>query len=149
LDVILATAGVTMGALYYQVDNKKALGHRVVDEIVASLTRENWVRPLQNAKNPIDTLIPIVQSRSLGPEALRRGCPRHDLSREMLPLDAGFHKSFLAPVPIGRDHVDEIHKTQEKWNGAGTFGFLVTLNKHERRERRRGRIGRIELPHRL
>ena len=57
VDVILATAGVTKGALYYQFDNKEALGYAVVDEIVASLTREKWVRPLQNAKNPIDTLI--------------------------------------------------------------------------------------------
>ena len=23
-------------------------------------------------------------------------------------------------------------KTHAEWNGAGTFGFLVTLNKHER-----------------
>jgi AcrR family transcriptional regulator len=38
--------------LYYQFDNKEALGHAVVDEIVASLTREKWVRPLQNATNP-------------------------------------------------------------------------------------------------
>ncbi len=54
LDVILATAGVTKGALYYQFDNKEALGYGVVDEIVASVTRKKWVRPLQNAKNPID-----------------------------------------------------------------------------------------------
>jgi hypothetical protein len=38
--------------------------------------------------------------------------------------------SFLAPVPSGGDHVDEIHKTKKKWNGAGTFSFLVTLKKH-------------------
>ena len=58
------TAGVTKGALYYQFDNKEALGYAVVDEIVASLTREKWVRPLQNAKNPIDNSIRIVQSTS-------------------------------------------------------------------------------------
>jgi hypothetical protein len=26
-------------------------------------------------------------------------------------------------------------KNTEKWNGAGTFGFLVTLKKHERYEK--------------
>ena len=61
----MATAGVTKGALYYQFDNKEALGYAVVDEIVASLTREERVRPLQNAKSPIDTSIRIVQSTSL------------------------------------------------------------------------------------
>jgi len=79
----LATAGVTKGALYYQFDNKEALGYGVVDEIVASLTREKWVRPLQNAKNPIDTLIRIVQSTSLKPDDLQRGCPLNNLSQEM------------------------------------------------------------------
>ena len=68
-------------------------------------------------------------------------------------FDAEFRKrtsfAFLAPVPTGGDHVDEIHKTQEKWNGAGTFGFLVTLKKHEGCEKRRRRIARIELAHRL
>jgi len=92
LDVILATAGVTKGALYYHFDNKEALGYAVVDEVVASLTREKWVRPLQNAKNPIDTLIRIVQSTSLKPEYLQFGCPLNNLSQEMSPLDAGFRK---------------------------------------------------------
>jgi hypothetical protein len=26
-------------------------------------------------------------------------------------------------------HVDQIHKTQKKWNGAGTLGLLATLKK--------------------
>lgn len=38
-------------------------------------------------------------------------------------------------VPTGGDHVDEDHQKQEKCNGAGTFGFLVTLQKHERYEK--------------
>jgi hypothetical protein len=52
---------------------------------------------------------------------------------------SGRRLSFLASVPTGGDHVDEIHKTQEKWNGAGTFGFLMTLRKHERCEKRRSK----------
>jgi len=35
LDAILAAAGVTKGALYYHFDNKEALGHAVVDEVIA------------------------------------------------------------------------------------------------------------------
>jgi hypothetical protein len=57
--------------------------------------------------------------------------------------------SFLAAVPTGEDHVDEIHKTQWEWNGVGTFGILVTLKKQERCEKRRRRIARIALAHRL
>ena len=88
-------------ALYYQFDNKEALGYAVVDEIVASLTREKWVRSLQNAKNPIDTLIRIVQSTSLKREDPQRGCPLNNLSQEMSPLNAGFRKrtAFEFPCP--------------------------------------------------
>ena len=92
LDAILAAAGVTKGALYYHFDNKEALGYAVVDEVIKSITREKWVRPLQNAKNPIDTLVGIVQSTSLKPEDLQRGCPLNNLSQEMSPLDAGFRR---------------------------------------------------------
>jgi TetR/AcrR family transcriptional regulator, transcriptional repressor for nem operon len=92
LDAILAKAGVTKGALYYHFDDKEALGYAVVDEVCTSITREKWVRPLQNAKNPIDTLVSIVQSISLKPEDLQRGCPLNNLSQEMSPLDAGFRK---------------------------------------------------------
>jgi TetR/AcrR family transcriptional regulator, transcriptional repressor for nem operon len=63
MDVILATAGVTKGALYCQLDDKEALGYAVVYEIAASLTHEKWVRPLQNAKNPIETSIRICSVR--------------------------------------------------------------------------------------
>jgi TetR/AcrR family transcriptional regulator, transcriptional repressor for nem operon len=92
LDAILAKAGVTKGALYYHFHNKEALGYAVVDEVIASLTCEKWLRPLQNTKNPIDTLIGIIQSTSLKPEHLQRGCPLNNLSQEMSPLDEGFRK---------------------------------------------------------
>jgi hypothetical protein len=61
------------------------------------------------------------------------------------------HLRHFAPEarPPSRDPIDEIQKTQEEWNGAGTFGFLVTLKKHERCERHRRMIARIHLAHRL
>ena len=40
-------------------------------------------------------------------------------------------------------HADEIRKTQEEWNRAGTFGSVVTLKKHQRCERRRRRAARL------
>ena len=58
LDVILARAGVTKGALYYHFNNKEALGYAVVDEIVASLTREKWVLSLAERKESYRHLDP-------------------------------------------------------------------------------------------
>jgi TetR/AcrR family transcriptional repressor of nem operon len=62
LDAILARAGVTRGALYYHFDSKEALGHAVVDEVIASNLHQKWVQPLQNAQDPIGVLVRIIQS---------------------------------------------------------------------------------------
>ena len=92
LDAILAKAGVTKGALYYHFDNKEALGYAVVDEVIASKVHQKWVQPLQNAKNPIDVLIRIIQSESLKREDVQRGCYLLNLSQEMSGLDEGFRR---------------------------------------------------------
>ena len=92
LDAILAAAGVTKGALYYHFDDKEALGHAVVDEVIASSVQQKWVQPLRNANNPIDTLVRIVQSESLKRENVQRGCPLLNLSQEMSGLDEGFRR---------------------------------------------------------
>ena len=89
---ILAAARVTKGALYHHFDSKEALGYAVVDEVIASITREMWDWPLRNAENPIDALVGIVQGTSLGSEALEYGCPLNNLSQEMSPLHEGFRR---------------------------------------------------------
>src|ERR1700728_3100536 len=61
LGTILASAGVTKGALYHHFKNKEALGYAVVEEVILPNVRGRWVRPLQSVKNPIDALIGIVQ----------------------------------------------------------------------------------------
>lgn len=92
MDAILAQAGVTKGALYYHFDSKEALGYAVVDEVIADIARDKWLRPLRHPTNPVDTLVGIVQSTSLKPEDLRRGCVLNNLSQEMSPIDEGFRK---------------------------------------------------------
>ena len=92
LETILRAAGVTKGAMYHHFANKEALGYAVLDEIIASITREKWLWPLKNAKNPIDALIGIIQSTSLRPADLRCGCPLNNLAQEMSGLDEGFRR---------------------------------------------------------
>ncbi len=91
LDAVLGRAGVTKGALYYHFENKEALGHAIVEEIIGEMTRQKWLLPLQSG-NPIDTLIHIVQSTSTDAPEIRGGCPFNNLSQEMSPLDEGFRK---------------------------------------------------------
>jgi TetR/AcrR family transcriptional repressor of nem operon len=92
LDTILASAGVTKGALYYHFKSKEALGYAVVEEVIAPNLRGKWLHPLQRDKDPIDTLIGIVQGESVRPEDVRGGCPLNNLAQEMSPLDEGFRK---------------------------------------------------------
>ena len=92
LDTILASTGVTKGALYYHFDSKEALGYAIVEEVIAGNLRGKWLRPLQMGKDPIETLIGVVRSISVRPEVIRAGCPLNNLAVEMSALDEGFRK---------------------------------------------------------
>jgi TetR/AcrR family transcriptional regulator, transcriptional repressor for nem operon len=96
IDTILAATNVTKGALYYHFESKEALGYAVIEEIVAKLTSERWMLPLQRGKDkdkdPIDTLIGIVRAIPHRPRDVKRGCPLVNLSQEMSQLDEQFRK---------------------------------------------------------
>jgi TetR/AcrR family transcriptional repressor of nem operon len=92
LDTILASAGVTKGALYYHFGSKEALGYAVIEEIIAPDNRSQWLRPLQSGKDPIATLIGSVRGISVQAEDVRGGCALLNLAQEMSPLHAGFRK---------------------------------------------------------
>jgi TetR/AcrR family transcriptional repressor of nem operon len=105
LDTILAAAGVTKGALYYHFGSKEALGYAVVEEVIGPDLRGKWLRPLQRGKDPIDTLIGIVQGESVRPEDVRGGCPLNNLAQEMSPLDEGFRKRLARVFHAWREGV--------------------------------------------
>ena len=92
LDRILAATGLTKGALYYHFASKEALGYAIVEEVIAGLTRDKWLRPLRSSAHPIETLIGIVQRTSVQSEDVRHGCPLNNLAQEMSPLDEHFRK---------------------------------------------------------
>jgi TetR/AcrR family transcriptional repressor of nem operon len=92
IDTILAATNVTKGALYYHFESKEALGYAMVEEIIATLTRDRWLRPMQRGRDPIDTLIGIVQMTPVQPKDVKGGCPLLNLALEMSPLDEQFRK---------------------------------------------------------
>jgi len=92
LDTILAATGVTKGALYHHFDSKEALGYALVEEVIAEITRDKWLRPLHRSTDPIGTLIGIVMGTSVRVEDVRYGCPLNNLAQEMSPLDEHFRK---------------------------------------------------------
>ena len=94
IDTILAATNVTKGALYHHFESKEALGHAIIEEIVAKFPRDRWLIPLQQneGKDPIDALIGIVRAIPARPSDIKRGCALVNLSQEMSPLDENFRK---------------------------------------------------------
>ncbi|MGA7321644.1 MAG: TetR/AcrR family transcriptional regulator [Candidatus Sulfotelmatobacter sp.] len=94
IDTILAATNVTKGALYYHFESKDALGYAIIEEIVAKLTRDRWMLPLQRSKDrdPIDSLIGIVRAIPHRPRDVKGGCPLVNLTQEMSQLDEQFRK---------------------------------------------------------
>jgi TetR/AcrR family transcriptional regulator, transcriptional repressor for nem operon len=94
VDSILAAANVTKGALYHHFENKEALGYAIIEEIVAQITRDRWLLPLQQSKdkNPVDALVGIVQALPARPRDAKSGCPLVNLAQEMSQLDEQFRK---------------------------------------------------------
>jgi len=94
IDTILAATNVTKGALYYHFESKEALGYAIIEEIVAKLTRDRWMLPLQRSKDkdPVDTLIGIVRAIPHRPRDVKGGCPLVNLAQEMSQLDEQFRK---------------------------------------------------------
>jgi TetR/AcrR family transcriptional regulator, transcriptional repressor for nem operon len=92
IDTILAATGVTKGALYHHFESKEALGYAIVEEIVANLTRDRWLRPMLRKGQAIDILIGVVRRIPRRPEDIRTGCPLLNLAQEMSPLDEQFRK---------------------------------------------------------
>src|ERR1700679_1470705 len=94
IDAILAATDLTKGALYYHFESKEALGHAIIEEVVAEITADRWLLPLQRSKdkNPIDALIGIVRAIPARPRDVRSGWPLVNLAQEMSLLDEQFRK---------------------------------------------------------
>jgi len=119
IDTILAATDVTKGALYYHFESKEALGHAIIEEIVAGITADSWLFPLQRSenKNPIDALIGIVQAIPARPKDVRNGCPLVNLAQEMSRLDEQFRRRL---EKIFRDLQEAIAGALRRGQSLGT-----------------------------
>ncbi len=91
---ILTRTGLTKGALYHHFTNKIAIGYAIVDEILGQEVMSRWVEPLEDATNPITTIIAICEQERAGKSAdeIEKGCPINNLVQEMSALDEGFRE---------------------------------------------------------
>jgi TetR/AcrR family transcriptional regulator, transcriptional repressor for nem operon len=92
IDKIVARTGLTKGALFHIFPTKADLGYAVVDEVIAEMIRQQWVVPLRDASDPLET---ISRSFDAGAVELKKmpvhhGCPLNNIAQEMSAQDEGF-----------------------------------------------------------
>jgi len=109
LDTILAKAGVTKGALYHYFPDKASLGYAVVDEVVKGLLLERWGVLTPSTGDPVTALQQTLRDRAAGLTRgeVELGCPLHNLTQEMSPLDEKFRRRVEATFEIWIDSVAE------------------------------------------
>ncbi len=98
LSRILERTGVTKGALYHHFPNKTALGYAVVDEVLARRIEQSFIQPLNEADDPVDALIAIIEQAGSAFTLcdVELGCPLSSLSQEMSGIDEGFRQRLMA-----------------------------------------------------
>jgi TetR/AcrR family transcriptional regulator, transcriptional repressor for nem operon len=120
LEVILAKAGVTKGALYHHFPDKTALGYAVVDELVRGLLLERWLGVLGRQRgDPLTALQGMLQERvaELTSREIELGCPLNNLAQEMSPLDEGFRRRVSATFDTW---IDGFAKVLKRGQAEGT-----------------------------
>jgi len=94
LNSILDRSGVTKGALYHYFSDKQALGYSVLEELIKIFVLQFWLRPLEDASDPIDGLKRLISEadKNISNEDVLLGCPLNNLCLEMSPIDDGFRQ---------------------------------------------------------
>lgn len=96
IDEIIATTKVTKGAFYYHFKTKDEMGLAIINEIVKPTMQNAFIKPLQDAKNPIKEIYDMTKALLLDNPFLKLeyGCPAGNLTQEMTPWNVEFGKAL-------------------------------------------------------
>lgn len=96
IDEIIATTQVTKGAFYYHFKTKDEMGLAIINEILKPTMKNDFIKPLQNAKNPIKEIYDMTKALLLENPFLKLeyGCPAGNLTQEMTPWNIEFGKAL-------------------------------------------------------
>ena len=88
MERVLASAGLTKGALYHHFHNKQALGCALIDESVGPDVLERWLDPVAVTDDPLPILKRLLERlvRSTRKDEVSDGCPFTRISDELGPL---------------------------------------------------------------
>jgi AcrR family transcriptional regulator len=105
---ILASTGLTKGALYHHFPTKQALGLAVVDEVIHLRLDAFLFRPLRESRRPVETLLQIMGGMGeRPPEYLLLGCPLNNLMQEMSPLEPEFKAHLNTVLEAWRSTIED------------------------------------------
>lgn len=96
IDEIIATTKVTKGAFYYHFKTKDEMGLAIINEIVKPTMQNVFIKPLQDAENPIEEIYEMTKALLLENPFLKLeyGCPAGNLVQEMTPWNIEFGKAL-------------------------------------------------------
>lgn len=96
IDEIIATTKVTKGAFYYHFKTKDEMGLAIINEIVKPTMQNAFIKPLQDAENPIKEIYEMTKTLLLDNPFLKLeyGCPAGNLVQEMTPWNVEFGKAL-------------------------------------------------------
>ncbi|MHC4091122.1 MAG: TetR/AcrR family transcriptional regulator [Planctomycetota bacterium] len=108
IEVILASSGVSKGALYHHFGNKQGLGYAVIEERVKPLVRQRYLQPFQESDDPPDALRRMgqrMEDELLKTGIIKRGCPLNNLVQEMSGVEEGFRQRLADVLEEWRDTI--------------------------------------------
>lgn len=96
VDSILSDTHLTKGAFYHHFPSKKALGEAVIDDVLAGMIEQIWVRSLADYVDPIEGIKAVLRMipSLMGQQFAELGCPLNNLAQEMSPVDEVFRQKL-------------------------------------------------------
>ncbi|MCG8469867.1 MAG: TetR/AcrR family transcriptional regulator [Gemmatimonadetes bacterium] len=119
LERILASSGVTKGALYHHFGSKADLAHAVIDHVIRPFAVDRWLAPLRESEDPISALAQACTDvmSSISDEEMCCGCPLNNLTQELANTDDAFREHLSSVYDEWRAGIREAF---ERGKRAGT-----------------------------
>jgi len=133
VDAILEDTHLTKGAFYHHFTSKKVLGEAVIDEVLAGLIEQMWVRSLADYVDPVEGIKAVLRTipSMMGPQLTQLGCPLNNLAQEMSPIDEAFRSKLNRIFHVWIESIsDALKRGQQNGNilpGIDTHGAAIFI----------------------